>query len=842
MKPLTCSACPLFNKGQGFVRPSGTGANGILLLGEAPGRREAQLGEPFVGDAGAQLNRTLEVGPLKRGDFRVDNVIKCQPPNNWLEHAPWEEGAIASCDRYLEETVTRMKPKVIVAMGNTALRATLNMRGIEKKRGYVYDTALYDHFVRVIPTYHPSFVMRGMHNLTGVQLFDLEKADRIAKNGYMEPATQYLEHPNHHDIARFMEDARKSAERGGLLAVDIETPNSGGSEEDEYGDIVDADIIRISFSFEAGYAITIPFRNENIAEIAELLGLPFRFQVYWNADFDVPRLRSKALPIGRVLDAMWMWHFLQSDLPRGLGYVATFYTDVREWKSLSTEMPEYYSCKDADVTIQCCHGIMKTLEKEKRLGDFLRHGVELKGPLDEMGRSGVIIDPAQQAEFRKEVEEELLAVDAEVQGVVPVELKPRKTYKKTPSDVYLLKPHKEGYWDCDAEGNWFIVKPFLPGSSKQMLAYMKARKHPIARNHKTEKDTTDASSLEKLAKKYPDDPLYPLVLRSREFRKVKGQYIEGYVPDPDGRVRTIFTRKPSTWRFASERPNVQNVIKRGRLAKAYRRQFVAAPGHVLVELDYRAIEAVLVGYYAGDQDYVRAAKLGVHAILASHIQSRPISLTLPDEEIRRIVVDIKRGDPRMYAASKMVVHGSNYGGSARRLRIEYPEYFPSTGDAKRLQDIYFSTIARKVKRWQGETLSLAHSQHYLQNVFGYRHWFWDVLHWVGGGVMEWGTDAKRSLGFQPQSTAAGMMSEAILRIAQCREVFEMLRWTIHDALLAEIPDDKWLGDNIRYIKTCMENPFEQMGGLSIEVEVSIGKNWGEMEEWNEESCAAAVRG
>ena len=101
-----------------------------MLVGEAPGSREVSLGQPFVGDAGYQLSRTLERTAYCRSDFRIDNVVKCRPPKNWLEGAPWEHGAVACCDQYLRSEVRRIKPKVVVAMGNIALRSFTGRKGI----------------------------------------------------------------------------------------------------------------------------------------------------------------------------------------------------------------------------------------------------------------------------------------------------------------------------------------------------------------------------------------------------------------------------------------------------------------------------------------------------------------------------------------------------------------------------------------------------------------------------------------------------------------------------------------------------------------------------------------
>ena len=96
-KPSTCATCPLYEKGQGWVPAFGSGSNGVLLVGEAPGAEEAHASEPFVGPAGFQLRKLLDRCRMEKADFRVHNVLSCRPPNNWLDGAPWGD-AVVDCD------------------------------------------------------------------------------------------------------------------------------------------------------------------------------------------------------------------------------------------------------------------------------------------------------------------------------------------------------------------------------------------------------------------------------------------------------------------------------------------------------------------------------------------------------------------------------------------------------------------------------------------------------------------------------------------------------------------------------------------------------------------------
>src|SRR4051794_24681060 len=106
----------------------------------------------------------------------------------------------------------------------------------------------------------------------------------------------------------------------------------------------------------------------------------------------------------------------------------------------------------------------------------------------------------------------------------------------------------------------------------------------------------------------------------------------------DGRVHTIFGHNPSSLRLCSFDPNLQNIPRGGDPAKPYedfvKQMFVAPEGFTFWERDFSAIEAVLVGYFAGDPAYIRFAKLGVHDYLASHMLGRPADLSWSNGDLK----------------------------------------------------------------------------------------------------------------------------------------------------------------------------------------------------------------
>jgi uracil-DNA glycosylase family 4 len=126
----------------------------IMFVGEAPGRDEDLQGEPFVGRAGELLTKIIIAMGFKREDVYIANVLKCRPPEN---RTPLPD-EVTNCLPYLLSQIELIKPKVIVALGATAVRALLDVQlGITKMRGHWYTF----RDIPIMPTFHPAYLLRN---------------------------------------------------------------------------------------------------------------------------------------------------------------------------------------------------------------------------------------------------------------------------------------------------------------------------------------------------------------------------------------------------------------------------------------------------------------------------------------------------------------------------------------------------------------------------------------------------------------------------------------------------------------------------------------------------------
>ena len=131
----------------------------LMIIGEAPGKQEDELGRPFVGRSGQLLTRTLEQAGIKRSDVFITNVAKCRPPNN---RTPTPQEVALYKKLILIPEIHIIRPKVILTLGSVALEAVLE-KGV--KITQVRGTLQHRNDLIVIPTYHPAYILRNPNEL-----------------------------------------------------------------------------------------------------------------------------------------------------------------------------------------------------------------------------------------------------------------------------------------------------------------------------------------------------------------------------------------------------------------------------------------------------------------------------------------------------------------------------------------------------------------------------------------------------------------------------------------------------------------------------------------------------
>lgn len=329
--------------------------NRIMIVGEAWGQEEEEQGQPFVGPSGKLLNQMLGQVGISRKESYLTNVFNLRPqPKNDVENLCGPKGlalpgypAIKSgkyiraefapeLERLYREII-REQPNLIIALGASAAWALLGTSGIKKIRGAPSSlfgpafTAV-GRPIKVLPTYHPAAILREWP-LRAKTIADLAKAEREAAFPEVKrPRREVWIEPTLDDLAIFERDFILPSHD---LSVDIETA----------GD----QITCVGFAPSTDRVIVVPFvdavqRDGNYWRdlqselkawdfVRRWCSLPKRI-VGQNFNYDMTRLWvSMGIPVPHAEDdTMLLHHALQPELEKGLGFLATIYTDELAWK------------------------------------------------------------------------------------------------------------------------------------------------------------------------------------------------------------------------------------------------------------------------------------------------------------------------------------------------------------------------------------------------------------------------------------------------------------------------------------------------------------------------------
>jgi uracil-DNA glycosylase len=185
----SCTACDLFRNGTRVVFGEGPAPASLMLVGEQPGDKEEVAGHPFVGPAGAMLDRALEAAGIDRSTVYLTNAVKhfnfVGRGKRRIHDRPRSRHVLA-CRGWLNAELARVSPRVVVALGATASLALMGpgfrltaWRGVDLAgpRG-----------VRVLATVHPSALLRAPDRRRRESLWEelvgaLKRARQLSSGG-----------------------------------------------------------------------------------------------------------------------------------------------------------------------------------------------------------------------------------------------------------------------------------------------------------------------------------------------------------------------------------------------------------------------------------------------------------------------------------------------------------------------------------------------------------------------------------------------------------------------------------------------------------------------------------
>lgn len=815
--------------------PLAPGQYDVMVIGEGPGFEEDKRGLPFQGQAGLKLAQLLVRSGLDIDRIFVTNMVRCRPPKN-RDPAVKE---IIACRDYLTEEIQALQPKVVVLLGNKALRA-FNLQGeggISYIRGKVFYKE-YPHWeggpeFQVLPTLHPAALNRAQN----------KKLETACQNDYRLAASilrgesaEARAHTEYTLIDTWDKLDWLVGQLGQQPVFAYDTESCSLS-------FVDSPFLCYSFGWADGVAVVPVHRHapENRpwkitrawggqekqvhAKLRQVFENPRIAKIAHNLKYDLNVLwcRAGTHLRGRFLDTMLFHHLLDPNPPHGLEQLGKillgfpdYGEDVRKivgqgkhtktYDHIPDEILWPYTATDSLVTWRLYQLFYPELRGEAELWSIYEEETEpLIVALAEAERNGVLLDRKVLDRLREEVSRE--------QGELLAKMR-QKTwpdFKPTAQQVFEAGCHL-GY------------REEVTNEDKAM-------------GYQTSKDVIGPLA--------EDEPFFQWVM---DYRRLSDKVLSTYIVpaeeaiESDGRARFTFKihgtkngRLSATW--LHQIPNVEkDKVKAGR--PTLRDVVIAAPGYQLVYGDYSQVELRVGAFVANDEYMLQLFATGedIHTATAAEILGLPLQ---GEGEIRTPggkLVWARAKDNR--SVGKTLNFGIVYGSEGQNLlRLQWVDV---NGKKYSMTE---AILQFGIARWRQRFAGLAS---YLRDAPDEGR--------LNGGVLINDFDRRRPFGTRLNDERQGERKRAerefvnariqgdaghitnrtivavrehlndLIQAGQLRPDDVRLINTVHDSITYEVRDHyvEWFCGVFKHIA---ERPIPQLGNLSFPLEIGVGPSW-----------------
>jgi uracil-DNA glycosylase family 4 len=787
-----------------YVPGMGNPTARLMIVGEAPGKREEDELKPFVGPSGQLLDEFLLKAGLSRDQVYVTNVVKIRPPNNEIKRLKEFGKEISDFIPQLRDEIKAINPNAILAVGGTALEALTGNTGILKWRGSIL-RCQFDPTRKVIPSIHPANLLPNSPSMLPystrafVQL-DFNRAVEESKHSrYEVPERSLIVCKGADHLQNFLKTYNE-----GIYAVDIETYKSVPSciaLAPNRHTAMSIPLVRQKSKYDA---VTLPdYEIEEIWRIVgEVLANPSNKILGQNFKFDQERLLNTChIQVGNFYaDTLLMSHTLQPEFPKGLYFLTSIYTrepyykdEGREFNPSKDKLERLflYNAKDAAVTFEVFEVLREELLEAGLLDFYFNH-----------------VHPQHNLYF--DLEDKGFAFNEKRRQ----ELQTIYTEKATATQEFLdnLAGHK--------------VNVNSPIQVKRLL--FEELSYPT---RKDASEDTLVALLSNHSKGDPDkDRIIPTILDLRRIKKTIGTYLNS-TTDYDGRMRSGYRivgtengRSSSTKYGPPTRPEnigiaAQTVTEHGDFGVEFQECFIADPGTVLLSMDFSQAEPRVVAILSNDDELLEDFRLGkdVHSKTASWFFGIPTE-AIGKKSPERIVGKMGRNAGNYDVKKRTLMTGIMT--DARRYHIDI---FISEYKAGQILDIFHNKTPKVRGVFHEDVKRAIRDTRTLINPFGRRRQFFD----------RWGEDLfKEAYACIPQGTVKDKLAITMLAIKAKRPDTQFLRES-HDAFVLQcrIEDEKEYRELIQE-ETKKPINFEKCslkrGELVIPIEIKTGFNLGMM--------------
>jgi DNA polymerase-1 len=695
---------------------------------------------------------------------------------------------------------------LVICLGNLAMETVVGHKGIGLYRGSLVVQDKYDVFCM----YAPGAIAKDW-TLDVICKQDAKKLRRYWEAGprQFESAKKdlylYGRHVRRSLRSRQDMDTVKSAEyflqfiaackaAGQIFAFDIETFN----ETITVFGLATSSTRAISIPFTGQFS---PFEEATLVEaLRDLLDTPVA-KITQNGIYDTTLLADVwgVQVRGAVYDTMLMHHCIYSELPHGLAFLASVYSDEPFFKQMAKEANDVnynlahweYNALDCAVTYQSWETLCKELTHFKLWDFYVSHYHPLSRALANIQRRGILLDKEARKTLKDTFEGELATARAKVNEIV---------------------------------GNEFNVN-----SPKQMKEFVHGTLNlPKQVDRRSQKSSLGQTQLATLRRKFPKHAeFFDAVLTVREKAKLISTYLKP-LEDPDGRVRTSYNIAGSahkadaaggteTGRLSSS----SNAYRRGgnlqNQPKVVRHLYIPDPGWTFWQCDMASAESYVVAWESGDEVMLD--------VLTNHrLYGKSESRIMYHETIGNIITGLAPkdvvGDIRDLA--KRVGHAWNYGMAPGKLVELVNNYMPKMPFTQQnAQSCYnnLNNTLHSVVNWRELKKQQVLRTRTLENCFGRKRIFF--------GRLDDGT-FREAYAFIPQGTVGDALNKVMIRLEDRFDLdIAMVLGQVHDSVMGQCRTE-----HLDVIREMVIEEFEQplpmeCQGLTLRIpcEFSSGINW-----------------
>lgn len=605
-------------------------------------------------------------------------------------------------------------------------------------------------------------------------------------------------HESQRTLVSSVEDLRHLAKRmreTGRYAVDVETTSTDPMTAELVG-------IAIAVSPHEGYYIPVGHTDwGNLTgdivrdEIGATMADPDLRGYAHHGKYDLQVLERNGFEIGRIdFDTMVAAYLLGDHSIRlkdlAFNRLGIQMTEISEligtgknqltMNMVSAEEAAQYASGDVEATFALVEHLTPEIEQQEQMELLQTIELPLIPVLVRMERTGVAIDSDYLATFSGEISQRLGEIEREI---------------------------------YDHVGRAFNIN-----STKQIASLLfEELKLPAGRKTKTGY-SVDSDVLENLRDSHP---VVGLILENRSLGKLKSTYVDALptqVNPKTGRIHTNYNQTvAATGRLSSQNPNLQNIPIRTELGRRVREAFVADArpssrlftNSTLISADYSQIELRLMAHLSGEPFLVEAFRAGqdIHRVTASLVNG--VELDEVTSEMRRVAKTVNFG----------LLYGMQAFGLSRDTGL-------SRQEAQRFIDEYWARLPG-VRTYFDNLLQSGVTNGYIQTMGGRRRAVPDL---TASNQMRRNAAERMAINMPLQGSAADIMKVAMLRLDERireKKLPAAMILQVHDELVLEVDQEHTI-DVAKAVKDEMERAWKL--SVPLEVEVSAGQNWNQMED------------